>query len=378
MKSKSIGIDIADMSAGGPVEVASPTAITHSIPRPKSPRRPEYRKPAGNPAGSSSNGFLAAESFSKAYGGARDPKVRRRHFSEMGHFDISKIKIKSSRSIEEFEPRLCGPVDVSGFVRFNKESRSCMSGTVETSKEYAVMYGAPAKDNLLNCVSSSTAYAGEGISEFTMTATEAYRQECKTDNRGDDTAFFMESENSGAENNSVVDISSSDAERRDSLGEPSPSRPRSKSEPPPFRSPRSLRFPESLDVMKDPAADTEMSPPRVERLDTSRWNLGANPHDTAVEENSDDLREARLELFRKGSDMEETEVRLARALEDLNRQDSTIEELQKQLRDTRKHLEEASKELEDSRAMSQQRQYNVTEIRAPAALAVCTFNLLCS
>ena len=56
----------------------SPTTMTHSIPRPKSPRRPDYRSGGGV-------GLLSAESFQRTYE-SKIPSIRRRSHQEMGSF----------------------------------------------------------------------------------------------------------------------------------------------------------------------------------------------------------------------------------------------------------------------------------------------------
>jgi hypothetical protein len=359
-------IDVADMSAGGPVKMISPTSLTNSIPRPKSPRRPDSRH---GPSKKSSPGFLAAANFSRAYDGTKDPKVRRRPHEDMGLVDAvgGHRGWGTSRVSEQTEPRLCMTLDVSEFMHFNKGANAC----VKKSKKYADKYGPTAKENAFKCVSSGARVAGHGMSEFAITSAEVYRQECKTDHRGDDSEFFKDQGHCVGDGNSMTDTKDSYSEgwaleQRNSKDEASPLRSKSKSET--FRSPRGVRFPEAIHIMKDPAEEPGFSPPQVDRVDTSKWQPKTFPRSLDGEEGGSDLRSARLELFRQGqnADVTEPEKRLVHALEALYQQDSTIERLKKELDTTKTTMEKATKELEVSRSTSQKRQFTATEVRAQA------------
>ena len=352
-------MDMADMSAGGPMKMHSPTSITNSIPRPKSPRRPDLR---ADPSKKRSPGILAAANFSKAYDGIKDPKVRRRPHEEMGHFDAVGGHRGWGRPEvpQQTEPRLCMNLDVSELMSFNK------SASVRANKSNGDKYGPTAKEHALKCVSNGARVAGIGMSEFAMTTAEVYRQECKSDQRGDDSDFFEDQRGhcQEGEDNSMMD--SKGSPEGCSKNEASPARPISKSEP--FRSPRGVRFPEAIHIMKDPAEEMKFSPPRVDRVDTSEWQPKTFPKAPAGEKDGLDLRASRLDLFRHGqnSDVTEAEKRLVHSLEALNQQDSTIERLQKELNTTKTTLEKAAKELEVSRLTSQKRQFTATEVRAQA------------
>jgi hypothetical protein len=400
-------MDVADMSAGGPVKMTSPTSITNSIPRPKSPRRLDFR---GGSSKKSAPEFLAAANFSRAYDGTKDPKVRRRPHGDMGHFDtVGEHRGWGHTGTSEVSEQTpgCMNLDVSGFM--NKSASACVS----KSKTYANRYGPTAKQNALKCVTDGARVAGYGMSEFAMTSAEVYRVECKSDHRSDDSEFFKDQEYSQGEGNSLAEskgfsegrsrdskdepsplrpkskIGFSEGRSRDSKDEPSPRRPKSKigfsegrsrdskEEASPLRpkskietspSPRGVRFPQAIHIMKDPAEEMEFSPPRVDRVDTSKWQPKTFPKSLAGAEDFSSLRTARLELFRQGqmSDVTEPEKRLVHALEALNQQDSTIERLKEELDTTKTTMENATKELEVSRSTSQKRQFTATEVRAQA------------
>jgi hypothetical protein len=285
----------------------------------------------------------------------------------MGHFGVGESDVPNHPT----ETRLCIPMHVSDLLTFNKKAAACMNKSMEQSKDYAEKYGPTAKKKASVCVKKTSVIAGEGLADFAMTAAEVYRQECKSDHRGDDAMFFMETNQQG-DNNSMMDTASVTAsvdERRDSNSDP-PSRPRTKSESGPFKSPRSMRFPEAIHIMKDPAADSGISPPppppRVDRMDTKHFE----PEEYAQKqvEHTGDLRDARLELFRAGrlDGLSEPEARLARTLEDLDRQDQVIDGLKRQLQMTQNNLDETTDSLAQSRAIAQEKQFKATEIRARA------------
>jgi hypothetical protein len=347
------------------VNVISPTAITNSIPRPKSPRRPDYRGfgvRSRDPHGGATT--PTGTNQSKNHGTGVNPKIGRRPHEAMGRF-------ATHRSDPELEPRLCVAMDMKDLMSMaNKQNPSaCVSMSVDKSKEYAVRYGPAAKENLVEC----GAVTADGMAEVAGVAADFYRQECKTDNRGDDTMFFVNPQENSKETNSLVDTVSSEENKTPSKEHPSD---RAKVEQQrddskqPFRSPRSMRFPEAIHIMKDPAAEMDMSPPRVDRVtDSSKvWpDVIQQPRSPFGQKDHTNLRNARLQLFQNDNGgVSEEQARLARALEDLNRQDKLIGRLQKQLRQTTEVLETTNKELKETREVAQRRQFTATEVRARA------------
>lgn len=344
----------------------SPTSITNAIPRPKSPRRPDYR--VGDHRGGP--GFLAAESFQRTYDGSAAPKVRRRAHEEMGHFGVGEL---SGADPNATAPRMCAPIlatDLltSDLLTFNKRASACMNKSMEQSIDYAQKYGPTAKKNFAGCVnttSKASAVAKEGLADFAVTAAEAYRQECKSDNRGDDAMFFMETSQQ-EDINSMMDNVSADEHRDTNIDSPRRRRPKSKVSP--FPTPRSKRFPDEISIMKDPAADTDLSPPpRVDRMSSTK-NFEPEKFSQKQGEDAGHLREARIEMFRTGrlDNLSDPEARLARTLDDLTRQDNVVDGLKRQLQMMQQNLDETTDELTKSRAVAQDQKFKATEIRARA------------
>ena len=334
-------------------KVRSPTSLSSSGQRPKSSRRAEHQ--------GSKQGFLAAESFQKAYDG-KDPTVRgtsyeevepimtRRSYEEMGHFRVEEEKSGSPGG------RFMGEQDKSGIpgllVAFNQNATACMNLSMNQSKQYADRYGPIAKQNLTACASNTKEVAGEGWKDFTMTAAEVYRQECKMDdNRGGDAAFFMETTEKGdIDKNSLMDGKSNDERGGEFSGQVQ------------SKSTRRKRFPEAIHI-KDPVADVDISPKRKDRR--RKKKVEAKEPGNYLQQTAN-LRETRMELFKKGEDLSDPEVRLSRALEDINRQDQLIAGLKRQLGITQENLDETIDELTRAKQVSQDSHFKATEIQARA------------
>ena len=130
------------------------------------------------------------------------------------------------------KPLMCSPIDFLNINEENKNSNtpSMIQRGLGQSKEYALRYVPEAQKSLGACVSSTNyvagqaaGKAGEVTAEFAMTAAEVYRQECKSDNRGDDSMFFQQQSQNQLtqEENSLVgndssETSENESERRDS------------------------------------------------------------------------------------------------------------------------------------------------------------------
>lgn len=305
------------------VSMMSPTGITHSIPRPKSPRRPDIKNAAGSrdrasgrsgarESRSRSTPFIAAEAFQKAYGTGHGPRIRRRSHQQIGHFPGTR---EGQDPPARSDPRVCvSGIGVNSIFGMNKNAAACVGKSVNLSKEYAVRYGPTARENIVTC-SSATA---QGMTEVAVVAADIYRQECKTNNRGDDSLFFVDAHDQ-KESNSMVDTVSTCSDepcKTPSKEERNDSSKRKNSDDPDqtFRSPRSMRFPEAI-ILKDPATDVDISPPRVDRFDASKvWpEVLQEPQAPHGQEDHTNLREARLQLFKTdNADGAEQVARLAR------------------------------------------------------------------
>ena len=208
---------------------------------------------------------------------------------------------------------------MNDLIGMNNNAAACVGKSVDLSKEYAVRYGPTAKQNIVRCTTATA----QGMTEVAVVAADIYRQECKTNNRGDDSLFFVDSQDQAVkETNSMLDTLSSCSDepiQTPSKEERNDKSNRKKSDDPEpvFRSPRSMRFPEAIHVMKDPAADFDniSPPPRVDRVDpTNVWpKVLQQPQAPYGQQDHTNLREARLQLFKTdNSDGTEQAARLSR------------------------------------------------------------------
>ena len=314
-----------------PGSVKSPTGLTNAVRRPKSPRK--------------APDFLAAESFSRAYNGDADPKVRRRTHEEMGRNGIQ-IETADSAEDKKFQPRLCMPMGVSELLQLKGGGASggssapggggCMTTTVERSKDFMVRYEASAKENFVGTCGG---------------------EEHETRNRGHDSEFFK----AQADDNSMTKNSSDsgsdplrDLQLEEEIHKQGGSR--SRSVPSSMRS-AGKQFPGAIEVTHD---SDEISPPRVDRVNTSNFDP------KAFVSSQDDMLEARLRLFQKGlqEDTTDPELRLSRALETVTHQERTIESLEEELSFARTKLDEIAAKYEESRAINEKKHKTAVELRA--------------
>jgi len=289
---------------------------------------------------------------------------RRRSHDEMGKF----VKNNSNTDREVDIPhKSASPKIVDDLLTFNNHVLACTGTNEDTSITNTRNVNGPlAKRNFGMCLGHTAAAAGD----FAVMAAEVYRQECRSDNRGRDSAFFADRRRLGSRSRSrsrkrreketddhstsIMDgRTSSEEERRDTHNDDDKADHPLRKEPsgtPPKRSPRGTRFPGTMDC----------SPPAVDR--TSASNKAFEPAT-----DNGNLMEARMELFRLGQEsVPQAEVRLARALQDLKRQDKVIDGWKRQLEMTQQHLDEIFAELEKTKKESQEKQYRATEVRARA------------
>ena len=406
--------------------LVSPTSISNSIPRPRSPRRPDYRSPGKSPQ-QPPGGLLSAESFQRTYTSkipsitpSKIPSIRRRSHQEMGQFGSSpgnqqqqqtpqqQRQAQHTRARQQTSPGMCGAADPIGFLnnlptpnngpngngnRGNARTSvavpavtGCVQASYSQSRDYAVKYGPPAKQHLGACMQQTSYTAGKASHEMVELATnaaEVYRQECKTDNRGDDAVFFQETKGPQHEKEGIAlarghsSDTSESSEQRDSRSASPVRRQRktnigsahskrshgsgNKKSQRKGRSNRDQKFPDAIHIMSSNRMD-DISPPRVDRINPR--NVGK--FEPTPEQNHGELREARMQLFQMGpqADMSDPETRLKFALQDLERQDGVIDGLKKQLRMNQKSLDEMVTNLEQAKSIAQNKQYKATETRA--------------
>jgi hypothetical protein len=171
------------------VNMLSPTSITHSIPRPQSPRRVSSRNSSRNNNhnnnNNTDNNARIHKASSEEDGAADQPTVRRRAHGEMGHFGKAALSC------------------VAPGLLVDNKAVMCVDNSLDQGVEYTEKYAPVAKRNLKSFASNTKDYtknaanryapvAKEAAVDFAETAAEAYRQECKSDNnRGGDELFFV-------------------------------------------------------------------------------------------------------------------------------------------------------------------------------------------
>lgn len=365
----------------------SPTSITHSIPRPQSPRRSPSRNGSRN---NDSNNDRIHNASMEEDGSADQPTVRRRAHGEMGHFGKAALAC------------------VSPGLLVNNKAVMCVDDSLDHGVEYTEKYAPVAHRNFAACASNTKDYTNDAASryapvakeaavDFAMTAAEAYRQECKSDhNRGGDELFFTNPSTTipKEDNNNSLLAGISDSrngsdsiveEKKDeaesvvaessvNLNQPgAPLAPGQQAkvmrriqidpvEPTP-REPSTrrsaARFPNTNDLMAKPE---NMTPPRVSR---STNKDGFAPSSSPRNMN---LRATRMELFHQAqtSELSSPETRLSRALQDLDRQDQLIDSLKRQLHMTQSELDGTVSKLDDVKQSAQERQFKATETQARA------------
>lgn len=364
----------------------SPTGITNTIPRPKSPRRPDFRDHRGQfrTLNTQTAGTTASASTTPTSGRSQSAGRRRPH-DEMGRFPAAENSVESSfdTSYDSFPAR--------GGPSLQQSLLQCASQTQTLSQEYTREYAPVAKAGLGTCMD----HTAVGLTDFSMTAAEAYRQECKSEERGEDSAFFVDSNSPYSRNDStiqgqqsIMDTSGEDNSLMagehpgggDSMSNGSRSRTRSASRDSRRRSrtPKGTRFPEAslFDQGAMPRSDPPTTlgdppimsgqlspPPRLGR--TSDGPQSFDPKIQGRSLTSDNLLEARMELFHLGQEsVPQTEVRLARALQDLKRQDKVVDGFKRQLSMAQQNLDETVAQLEETKMVAQEKQFKSTEARA--------------
>ncbi|KAL3912266.1 MAG: hypothetical protein SGILL_006951 [Bacillariaceae sp.] len=378
----------------------------HQQPQPK-------RQQRGRTSGSNSNqrmhtsnsvgsgGMVAAESLQRAFDHhGEDSRVRRRTLDEAGHFkgaSPSTSPIPSPPPIGSVlqdpptappsstgglgNPFMCASIPAfSSMTTPGSNAHQLTQKVSQTSMQCRQRYGPVA--------SKAAGQAKKGMAEFAVIASEVYRQECRSDNRGADDEFFSKERQSPygdnnadnsmqflEEDNSLLSLS----EQRDNTNEISPQHPNGSLS-------RSTISPEAKRpnmVVTPSTAGSSSSerltpPPRVDRrsMDASTTSRNFSSHDDEASNDqdvlssqdfADPLRGARMELFRNQvAGVDNPEERLARALDDLNRQDVFVQSLKRQMQMTQTTLDDTTLELEEVKTMAKEKQYKATEIRARA------------
>lgn len=148
--------------------------------------------------------MLAAESFQKAYKNGEEPRVRRRSFEEAGHFISDSLE--SAPSISPTPPLVEDPhlaassagtgspfmcTSIPALSAFTNPGSSAHSFTQKMTQNMT-QTGLACRQKFGPVASNAAGKAKAGMAEIAVIASEVYRQECRSDNRGADTEFFVE------------------------------------------------------------------------------------------------------------------------------------------------------------------------------------------
>ncbi|KAL3914098.1 MAG: hypothetical protein SGILL_006235 [Bacillariaceae sp.] len=337
--------------------------------------------------------MVAAESFQRLFENKQEeePRVRRRTLEEAGHFgqngaSPSTSPIPSPPVGSQLEDPPAAPPSSSAamgnpFLCASIPALSALTPTpgsnVHNLQQKVSQTGLVCRQRYGGVASKTVKKTKEGMTEFAVIASEVYRQECRSDHRGADQAFFVHEEKMDdsilMEDNSLLSLS----EQRDNQNEAvNGSGARNKDvkrnmvvTPSTVGSSSSERLtpPPSVDRVLN-STDRSFQPSSMYDSETSSHHPQEKGASRSLEVNSDDpLRGARMELFRNQvAGIDNPEGRLARALEDLNRQDVFIQSLKRQMQLTQTTLDDTTRELEDVKSMAKDKQYKATEIRARA------------
>mmetsp|Transcript_24800 Transcript_24800/g.60983 ORF Transcript_24800/g.60983 Transcript_24800/m.60983 type:complete len:1055 (+) Transcript_24800:203-3367(+) len=311
---------------------------------------------------------------------------------------------------------------VSPQLLVNNKAAMCMDNSIDQGVEYTEKYIPRAKAKVKNVANTYGPVVKESAVDFAMTAAEAYRQECKSEeqNRGGDELFFQnpnaklppdEPTNSmlagmsgnRSQDGSLLDEKESEvfdpwaAEQKESVfdlqeevsdvdlnegGLPfkkekrkntnllnrnnhsNHSRSRSNSaDPSRSQAPVRRRFPNTNELM---GRTDNLTPPRITRSEDK--NPFPSSGSTGGSTGKRELRATRMELFRQGQgkDPSTPESRLTKALVDLDQQDNMIHSLKRQLDLTQSELDETLTKLDQAHHMAQEKTFQATQVKAKA------------
>ena len=384
------------------IPVVSPTAISHSKPRPKSPRLHQHPKVLPTHMG-----FLAAEHFStmpppppQDLPQERPERGRTRRRAEMGtfggqflppQFNVSSLACQSKHrpvgeaktrqslddsSIKEKKSATFSPDLLSAFVQSPiKESQSphflltpndVRSSLQDCFKQARSTSCQSAESKLKGCI-SVTAEKKRHFETCAVATLDRYEEECRprrvrSRNRGVDSDFFVDAKTKQTENvhHHILSVDSS------------------------LTSATSTMEPEILEKISVVESCEDTMRKRSRRFPDAE--LTSNPNDSRSEEmicqtpvqeeqelaTIDDetpmgLRELRLRLFQKNhEEVTVPKARLSRALTELTIQDEAITSLQRELEEATNALQKSHLTLMEKEGIAKSYQETLNNIKAEA------------